>query len=150
MLDGKEVKNIDTRRLGNYIVKDVAMDKYGNVSKEVIRRYEVIDVEAPEVRYEEKVVVKKGHTYSYADMIIEDNCEGIVRVEVIEDGVDYEKAGTYRIGYKVVDESGNATIVYRTVIVENDTSYIWYLVGLISAIIMSLGLLLIRRKKLCC
>ena len=148
-LNGVAVYSIDTSEIGKYVVTSVGIDRFGNRSEVYVREYHVIDDVAPVVTLYDVVVIKKGHTYSDRDVVAVDNYYDDVTIERIDDEVDFSKAGTYRIGYRVTDGSGNETIVYRTVIIEEDSS-VWFIISLLSAIVCALMFVLKRRKRKLC
>ena len=69
------------------------------------------------------------------EVIVSDNYDEILMIERISEEVDTNKVGTYRLGYKVVDSSGNITIVYRDVIVMGDHTNVIIVGVLISCLI---------------
>ena len=99
---------------------------------------------------EQAIVVRKGEEINDIDeVIVSDNCDSVLILERIEDEVNLNKAGEYKLGYRVVDSSGNETIVYRDVIVEENNYTIWYIIGALLGVI-SLGFtsfVVIRRKQ---
>jgi hypothetical protein len=148
-LNGVVVNSVDTSIVGTYKVTSVGIDRFGNRSEDYVREYHVIDTIAPVVILDEVVVIKKGHTYSDKDVVAVDNYYDELTIERLDDEVNSNKAGTYRIGYRVTDGSGNVTVVYRTVIIEENNA-IWYVLGIISAIICALAVVLVRRKRKYC
>ena len=137
--NGDVVNDINTRVLGTYIVTSVARDSYGDVSKEIVRTYNVVDNEAPEIRVsKDAIVIKVGDSISgLYGATVSDNYDSDLVIEVISEEVDTSKEGTYKLGYKVVDSSGNETIVYRDVVVKDSINNIWIYIGI------GLGLILI-------
>ena len=89
---------------------------------------------------EEPLVIKVGEELKDTDEVMAiDNYDTLLIIERIYDGINTNKEGNYKLGYKVTDSSGNMTIAYRDVIVvkeENNTS--WYIVGA-SLLILILG-----------
>ena len=85
------------------------------------------------------------------EVIVSDNYDEILMIERISEEVDTNKVGTYRLGYRVVDSSGNITIVYRDVIVMgNHTNII--ILGIIISCLISIAVGVgtyhyIKRKK---
>ena len=135
--NGEVVERIDSSKLGTYLVTTVAEDSYGNKSKAVVREYKVVDTTAPVIEVsKEALVVKQGEELNDLDeVVVNDNYDKVLMIERISEEVDTSKVGTYKLGYKVVDSSGNITIVYRDVIVMGDHTNVIILGILISCLI---------------
>ena len=66
----------------------------------------------------EKVFVLLGDVFKESGYVAQDNCDGDLTNNVkVTSSVDTSKTGTYKIKYEVTDESGNQSLVYRTVVV---------------------------------
>lgn len=146
-LNGVQVDKIDTTVLGNYVVTTVAKDMFGNNSEAIVREYAVVDSVAPIIEFKDAIVIKKGHTFKDSDIIVSDNYDETLSVERITNDINFNKAGNYKIGYKVSDSSGNITIVYRDVVIQENNNIAWYLVAILSLIVCGLSVMLIRRRK---
>ena len=145
-LNGEVVNSINTSVLGNYLVTSVTTDEYGNSSRAVVREYRVVDTIAPTVIAND-IVIKKGDVYNDSDIIVNDNYDNNVIIERISENVDFKKAGIYKVEYKATDSSGNVTNFYRIVTVENDYSFIWYIISLLSVIASAIFIILIKKRK---
>ena len=145
-LNGKAVNSIDTSVLGNYVVTTVAIDDLGNYSSAIVREYNVVDNRAPIAILDEgAIVIKKGHTFNYNEVFAFDNYDEDLKVERITSDINFNKAGEYKVGYRVTDSSGNSVVVYRDVIITDSTNTLVYVIGLV-AVVSLLGFVLLRRK----
>ena len=119
-LNGNVVDEIDSTVLGTYVVTTVATDRFGYISKPIVRTFEIKDTVATIVKINnETLTIKEGESFDdLMDIEVSDNYDNHLTVERIDNNINTSKAGIYKLGYKVVDSNGNATIVYRTLIVE--------------------------------
>jgi len=147
-LNNVVVNKVDSNVLGDYIVKTKAMDMFGNVS-EVLRVYKVIDVIAPVVEIDDRLtIIKKGEVFKEFEIIASDNYDKDLIIERITGDINVNKVGTYKIGYKVSDSSGNYVIVYRTLVVKDNNHVILYVLGALTILSgLVLSVLAIRRRK---
>ena len=72
--NGEIVDHIDITKLGSYIVNTYAIDSMGNKSVSIERVYNVVDTVAPLVKVND-MVLEKGHTFNYSNLVIYDNTE---------------------------------------------------------------------------
>ena len=151
--DGVVVDSIDTSVLGTYVVTTTATDRFGYVSSPVIREYNVVDNKAPEAKVNsEALVVEKGSSLlDVSDIEVIDNYDKALIIERISDDVDLNKAGVYKLGYRVVDSNGNETVVYRDVIVKEtaNNNLIWYITGIMLLVVVAgtVSFIYIKRRK---
>lgn len=112
--------NVDTTKVGEYQV--IYTLKRMFVNKKITRTVIVKDSIAPVISLNgnNKVVLKVGEKYNELGVNAIDNYDGNITNNVIIEGVvDINKVGSYQIIYKIVDSSGNASSVIRTVEVED-------------------------------
>jgi len=151
-LNNVVVNKVDSNVLGNYVVTTKAVDMFGNVS-EVIRIYQVIDIVAPVVELDESIIViHKGQTFNEFEIVARDNYDKDLIIERITDDINVNKTGTYKIGYKVSDSSGNYVIVYRTLVVKDNDHVILYVLGalvILSGLVLSVLAIRRREEKVC-
>ena len=116
--------NVDTSKVGTYIITYTATDPCNNVADEVTRTVNVIDVSGP------TIVLKPNadgnvnfnleiyNTYVEPGFDVSDNLDDLSTNDVDVSGViDISNLGTYTITYTATDSCGNTTTVYRTVTV---------------------------------
>ena len=150
--DGEVVEAIDTNLTGRYTIINKAIDKLGNESKEVVREVVIVDKEAPVVRVS-KVEGKIGEEIDLLKNIeVSDNNDEELKIEIIENGVDVNNEGTYRVGYKVIDRSGNETIVYSEVVIKdiNLLNIYHIIMGIVIALVVGLiGCIFVKKRYTC-
>ena len=124
----------------------------GRSSKPIVREYHVVDNAAPEVEInEEAIVIKEGEALMDLDeVVVKDNYDKVIKIERIDEEVNVNKAGVYKLGYKVTDSSGNVTMIYRDVIVEKDMTMTIILISVASLIALTalgfIGYRFIKRR----
>lgn len=118
----KTKNNIDSKNLGSYEVKYYIDYIVGKA--EVIRKVNVVDSKAPEIKLfgETNIVLNKYYNYEDPGYEAVDNFDGEVTDKVkIESNVDTSNIGTYKVKYSVSDKAGNKTIIERSVeVVDNN------------------------------
>ena len=116
---------VDANRLGTYVVTYDAVDAAGNHASQATRIVIVRDTTAPQVSL-------RGPNPLYIECSIGSYVEyGIDRSDACDPTLPYSRAGvvdidlntpgSYPVRYRVVDDSGNQTVVFRTVIVRDTT-----------------------------
>lgn len=104
------ISNLDTNKLGNYIVSYTMYMKYLKISRTIQRKIMVVDTTKPElnVNMDDEVKVKQNEFFSPALATAKDNYDGDLSSEVeIKSNVDTTKPGTYYVKYAVKDSSNN-------------------------------------------
>ena len=150
--NNQKIGSIYSHILGTYVVTSVATDSLGNMSSPVIREYKVVDMTAPVVNISETaIIIKVGEKLNIdiSDVKVNDNYDKVLDIELLSEEVNVNKEGTYKIGYKVVDSSGNTTIVYRDVIVKGNSTLLYWIIGIVSVILI-IGipsLIIIKRRE---
>jgi len=114
-----DISDVDTNTLGEYKVKYAVNieDRYEYIYREIV----VIDKKAPviELLGGEQVSILIDGNYQEYGFIVSDNYDEIDEDEVsVEGSVDTSKEGTYKLTYKVKDNSGNIGMTTRDVIVK--------------------------------
>lgn len=130
--DGDLTDKVVIKKIDNSVLYSVADSSKNEVSIE--RKIIFADEEEPiiELKGNSEVTVYLGNNYSEPGYTAYDNCDGDLTEMIISTGdVDTNKIGTYKITYEVSDNSGNKTIVYRTVNVVKRKVYNGYGNGVI-------------------
>ncbi|MGB0580358.1 MAG: immunoglobulin-like domain-containing protein [Limisphaerales bacterium] len=116
---------VDTATLGTYVVTYNAVDVAGNQASQVTRTVVVRDTTAPQVslRGPNPLYIECG-IGSYVEYGVDrsDACDPTLpysRSGVVN--IDLNTLGSYPVRYRVVDDSGNETVIFRTVIVRDTT-----------------------------
>lgn len=93
---------------GQQTVTLLAKDGAGNVSKYSFTLTLKKDDVPPEILYVQNLSGYIGESVSYLKTVVcQDNCDGILPVQVDTSGVNIYKAGTYTVVYRAEDASGN-------------------------------------------
>ena len=113
---------VDTTKLGTYMIKYNVSDSSGNKAAEVVRTVKVVDTTAPiiSLQGDQTINLIVGGKYSEPGAVASDNYDGNLTEKVVISGtVDTQKVGSYVLKYVVIDTSGNwSTELARTVIVQ--------------------------------
>ena len=126
--------NVDTSRLGQYTL----VYKITNSRKKedsVSRVVNVVDNKSPEITLngEEKIFIFNGKKYEDEGCIASDNYDGDLSSSiVVNNDINYEKAGIYTIKYEIKDSSGNESSAERKIYIDtmDDSSVDNYVVSL--------------------
>ncbi len=116
--------DVDTSRVGTYVVLYIARDRAGNKAQQVRKvrvvepHNQVLDTKAPVITLEgDRVMqVALGDVWIDPGATAMDDIDGKIRVET-KGEVDTSTAGTYQIIYIAKDRAGNSTSKIRKVIV---------------------------------
>lgn len=122
--DGDITDKVTTNKIDNSIWYSV-QDSFGNTSK-IERKISFEDNEGPSIvlKGDSNIVIYLGNSYKEEGYTAIDNCDGDITDKVISTGdVDTNKIGTYTLTYKVVDSSGNESLIERKVTVKNKPVY---------------------------
>lgn len=110
--------NVDTTKLGEYVVEYSISNKYLKNSSSIKRKVKVIDEEKPILTLEgnKKLKYYVGSKYKESGYSAFDNYDGDITTNVeIDNKVDFSKPGEYTITYTVSDSSGNTVSDTRNV-----------------------------------
>ena len=124
-VEGDITDKVKIKMMNNKIYYNVE-DSSGN-SKVVYRNINYVDKENPEINLygNNKIYIYKGNEYIDKGYNAIDNCDGVITDKVIiENNVDVNNPGEYKVNYIVSDNFGNKTSLTRDVIVYNDISII--------------------------
>ncbi len=110
---------VDASVAGTYILRYLATDSEGNVSRTLMRSVTVADTTAPAITLlgEAVVEVELDASYEDAGATATDTVDGVVEV-VTTGSVDTSAAATYTLTYTATDSSGNIAITTREVSVK--------------------------------
>jgi len=111
--------NVDTSKVGDYILRYNYTDKAGNPSNEVNRTIHVVDDTKPIITLngDANITLLFGDTYIDANATFSDNVDAN-RTITTSDTVNTSALGTYILHYNATDKAGNvAKEVLRTVTV---------------------------------
>ena len=104
--------NVDTKKVGNYVVLYNLKINYLNVDKTLVRKVYVKDTKKPSltVNGDKELQLYIGDTFDYPTYAALDEYDGDITNKVkVESNLDLSKEGTYEINYKVNDSSNNET-----------------------------------------
>ena len=104
--------NVDTKKVGNYVVLYNLKINYLNVDKTLVRKVYVKDTKKPSltVNGDKELQLYIGDTFDYPTYAAIDEYDGDITNKVkVESNLDLTKEGTYEINYKVNDSSNNET-----------------------------------------
>jgi len=115
--------SVNTLKPGTYALTYTTTDSHNNTSS-VTRTIHVIDTTAPVITLNGKssVIVELGSTYNDASATASDIVDGNVKVNVVENTVNTNKVGTYKVVYSATDSSNNTSTSTRTVEVKDTTA----------------------------
>lgn len=122
IIDGKVdvtiIADVDTNKVGEYLVSYYAKDKAGNKAS-AVRKVYVKDTVAPIITLngDSKVKLEVGDRYVEENAEAKDGVDGQLAV-VIDGKVDTSKVGEYTVKYTATDNSKNTSSVTRTIQVE--------------------------------
>lgn len=109
---------LDTKKVGDYIIKYSVTNKKGRKETIVTRRVRVRETEKPTILLNGKknMTVQYGSKYKDPGYEANDNYDGNITEKVeVQGEVDTKQIGTYKLYYIVTDSSDNTTTVIRTV-----------------------------------
>ncbi len=104
--------NLDTNKIGNYIIKYKLKIKYLNINKTLKREIKVIDPISPEIKIESEddIYIDLDTEYNIPNYNATDNVDGDITDKVIIDSnINTKKEGIYRVIFSVKDSSDNET-----------------------------------------
>lgn len=106
----KVKSNIDTKKIGQYIISYNLTIKYLNINKTLIRKVIVQDTKKPNltVNSDKEIHLYIGDNFEYPTYAALDEYDGDITNDVkVDSNLDLTKEGTYEINYKVSDSSKN-------------------------------------------
>lgn len=112
--------DVDVTRVGVYYVTYTYASSMNQV-KTLYRTINVVDNDAPVIKLlgSNVYTMLVNEDYNEAGVLVFDNSnEELLENVVIENNVDVTTPGVYSVKYSVSDNSGNQSVVYRTVIVK--------------------------------
>lgn len=112
--------DVDVTRVGVYHVTYTYASSMNQV-KTLYRTINVVDNDAPVIKLlgSNVYTMLVNEDYNEAGVLVFDNSnEELLENVVIENNVDVTTPGVYSVKYSVSDNSGNQSVVYRTVIVK--------------------------------
>ncbi|MGI6324368.1 MAG: immunoglobulin-like domain-containing protein [Bacilli bacterium] len=116
---------VDTSRLGTYLLYYDITDSNGNKALTVTRVVRVVDTAAPVITLNgaSEVRIEVNGTYNELGATATDNYNQNLTVVIDDSELNLNALGTYKIYYNATDLSGNAAeTVERTVIVQDTTA----------------------------
>lgn len=123
----KITSNVDTSKVGNYVVSYSYYLKYFKIGKTIQRKVIVKDTTKPELKIngEKEIYVGVNQAYNIPSATAKDNLDGDISDQIkIKSNLDLSKAGIYEINYTVIDENKNETSDKIIVHVEEKNAYI--------------------------
>jgi hypothetical protein len=132
-----DISNVVTSVPGTYQVKYSSTDVFGNTATDKYRTVVVVDRVAPVITFTTNPhTLETNATNPYEgygggsetavseldDVVAHDFIDGSLSVTNIYSNFNKSILGTYSIGYKATDSSGNSATLYRTVVVRDTTT----------------------------
>lgn len=123
----KIVSNVDTSKVGTYVVSYSYYLKYFKVGKTIQRKVVVEDTQKPVliVDSEKEIHVGVGQVYNIPSASATDNYDGDITNKIeIKSDLNLNEPGIYSVNYSVSDSSGNESTDKITINVEEKNAYI--------------------------
>ncbi len=131
-INNKDVKDIEINsnyngnKLGTYVISySLKVDNY--YTRRLYRLINVVDTVKPAIvlNGENTIILNYNEDYMEPGFIATDNYDGDITNKVkINNKINKNKPGTYKISYSVLDSSKNKTTVYRNIVVKEKDSMV--------------------------
>ena len=121
--------NVNTKKVGNYVVLYNLKINYLNVDKTLVRKVYVKDTKKPDltINSDREINLYLGDEFEYPTYAALDDYDGDITNKVkVKSNIDLTKEGTYEINYIVNDSSNNEVKrknPYISVSISNQTLY---------------------------